>query len=230
MFPKRLAAAFLGAALLISAPVQTHAADVKIGLIDLKKVFDGYYKTKEADTKLKDRVSDAEKVMKGMGEDYQKATEDYKKLIDDSNNQAISADERDKRKKSAEAKLMEVQEIERNVKQFRTQTSTTLEEQKRRMREEILRMLREVIATHAKKNGYTHVFDTAAESISQTSFMIYSNGQNDMTDEVLAEINANAPAETAKADDKADAKSDKPDAKLNDLLNQKPDPDRGKRK
>jgi Skp family chaperone for outer membrane proteins len=220
MFTKRLAVALIGAALCMSASVQ--AADVKIGLVDLKKVFDGYYKTKEADVKLKERVADAEKVMKGMGDDYQKATEEYKKLIDGSNDQAVSSDEREKRKKGAESKLMEVQEIERNVKQFRTQTSTTLEEQKRRMREEILRLLRETIATHAKKGGYTHVFDTASESIAQTSVILYTNGQGDMTDDILTEINANAPAGS-------DAKAEpKPDAKLQELLNQKPDPNKKK--
>ena len=129
------------------------AAEQKIGLIDLKRVFDGYYKTKQADTQLKERVADSEKVLKGMVEDYQKAQEDYKKLIDSSNDQAVSADEREKRKKNAEAKLTELQDIERSVRQFRTTTQTALEEQKRRMREEILTYLKGVIASHAKRGN-----------------------------------------------------------------------------
>ncbi len=201
-------AALLAAAFLLAAPLG--AADVKIGLVDLKKVFDGYYKTKQADAQLKERVGDSDKVLKGMIDDYQKANDDYKKLIDGSNDQAVSADEREKRKKNAESKLMELQEIERSVKQFRSQTGTTLEEQKRRMREEILRHLRDVIATHAKKGGYTHVFDTAAESISATSVLLYTNGQNDFTDDVLTEINASAPAEKAEA--KPEPKPVLPDA------------------
>src|SRR5262245_54729754 len=95
MFPKR----FLFA---IAAPVELGltwsppAADSKIGLVDLKRVFDGYYKTKQADAQLKERVADSEKVLKGMVDDYQKSQEDYKKLIDSSNDQAVSADEREK--------------------------------------------------------------------------------------------------------------------------------------
>lgn len=206
-------AALLSAALLITAPLQ--AADTKVGLIDLKKVFDGYYKTRQADAQLKERVGDSEKVLKGMLEDHQKVTEDYKKLVDSSNDQAVSNDEREKRKKNAETKLMELQEIERSVKQFRTQTQTTLEEQKRRMREEILRYIREVISTHAKKGGYSLVLDTASESISQTSVVLYTNGQNDMTDDVIAEINANAPTDAPKSD------TAKPDNKLPEVLDPK---------
>jgi len=214
MFPKRLAfslAALMALSFFAAAPLR--AAEAKIGLIDLKRVFDGYYKTKQADTQLKERVADSEKVMKGMLDDYQKAQDDYKKLIDSSNDQAVSAEERDKRKKNAEAKLTELQDIERSVRQFRSTTQTALEEQKRRMREEILIYLKGVINTHAKKGNYTHVLDSAAESINQTPILLYTTGENDFTDEILAEINANAPAETAKTETKSDTKP------LPDVLN-----------
>jgi len=214
MFPKRIAffvAALVALNFFAVAPLR--AAEVKIGLVDLKRIFDGYYKTKQADTQLKDRVADSEKVMKAMLDDYQKAQDDYKKLVDSSNDQAVSAEERDKRKKNAEAKLTELQDIERSVRQFRSTTQTALEEQKRRMREEILTYLKGVINAHAKKGNFTHVFDTAAESRNETPILLYTTGENDFTDEVLAEINANAPAETAKPESKSDTKP------LPDILN-----------
>src|SRR5215208_6018942 len=100
-------AVLLAGAVLAATPLR--AADTKIGLVDLKKVFDGYYKTKQADTQLKERAGDSEKVLKGMIDDYQKASTDYKDLVDKSNDQAVSTDERDKRKKNAETRLMEIQ-------------------------------------------------------------------------------------------------------------------------
>src|SRR5687767_9808448 len=115
MFPKRFIFS-IAAILALSLLMPLGAAEAKIGLIDLKRVFDGYYKTKQADSQLKERVSDSEKVLKGMVEDFQKAQEDYKKLIESSNDQAVSAEEREKRKKNAEAKLTELQDIERQVR------------------------------------------------------------------------------------------------------------------
>lgn len=171
----------------------TAQADTKLAIIDLKKVFDGYFKTKLADTQLKERATDAEKVMKGMVDDYQKANEDYKKLIESSNDQAVSSDERDKRKKSAETKLLELQEIDKNVMQFRRQTQSTLDEQKRRMRDNILKEIREIVNAKAKGGSFTAVVDTAAESVNQTPIILYSNGENDLTDGVLTALNEKAP-------------------------------------
>ena len=184
MFPKRFVfsiAALLALSFLAAAPLR--AADAKIGLVDLRKIFDGYYKTKQADVQLKERVADSEKVMKGMVDDYQKAQDDYKKLIDSSNDQAVSAEEREKRKKNAEAKLTELQDIERSVRQFRTTTQTALEEQSGRMREEILTYLKGVIATQARKANYTHVFDSRRKR-NQTPILLYTTGMNDFTDNV----------------------------------------------
>ena len=77
-------------------------AQPKIATVDLRKIFEGYYKTKQADAQLRERGADAEKQYKGMLDDYQKANEDYKKLVESANDQAVSSEERDKRKKSAE--------------------------------------------------------------------------------------------------------------------------------
>lgn len=193
---KRLAL-LLGLALL--APLPMRAADTKIGQVDLKKIFEGYYKTKAADSQLKERANDSEKVLKGMVDDYTKARDDYKKIVDSANDQSVSNDEREKRKKNAETKLLELQEIERSVQQFRQQTQTTLDEQKKRMRDEILKAIKDVIDTKSKKAGYSLVFDVASQSINQTEVILYNSGVNDFTDEVLSEINKDAPADLPKA-------------------------------
>src|SRR5436853_7361170 len=100
--------ALLGAAALLASPLR--AADTKIGLVDLKKVFEGYYKTKQADSQLKERATDSEKVLKGMVDDYQKANEEYRKLTDTVADPSLSQDEREQRKMTAETTLEEIKE------------------------------------------------------------------------------------------------------------------------
>jgi outer membrane protein len=185
--------AFLVGAALVAFSA-TAQAQPRIGTVDLKKVFDGYYKTRQADTQLKDRATEAEKVLKGMLDDYQKSTEDYKRLSDGAVDQAVSSEERDRRSKAAQTKLLELQEIERSVKQYRAETTSRLEEQKKRMRDNILREIRDVITTKAKAGNYAFVLDIAAETVNLTPVVLYTTGQNDLTDEILAQINANAPA------------------------------------
>src|SRR2546430_12939388 len=104
--------------------VLAHAQGTKFAVVDMNRAFTNYFKTKAAEAQIKDHAAEADKSYKGMIEDYKKANEEYKKLVDQSNDQALAGDEREKRKKSAETKLMELQEIEKSVKQFEAQART----------------------------------------------------------------------------------------------------------
>ncbi len=174
----------------LAATVQ---AQPKIATVDLRKIFEGYYKTKQADAQLRERGADAEKQYKGMLDDYQKANEEYKKLIESANDQAVSAEEREKRKKSAETKLLELNEIEKTLTQFKRDKQVTFEEQKKRMRDQIVREIREQINNKAKAGNFALVLDTSAESINAAPFILYSSGVNDLTDEILNQMNIAAP-------------------------------------
>jgi len=178
----------------VLATVMVHAqTGSKFAIVDMKKAFDGYYKTKQAEGQIKDRAADSDKVYKGMIEDYKKANEEYKKLVDQSNDQALASDEREKRKKSAETKLMELQEIEKSVKQFEAQARTSIGEMEKRMRDKIVGEIREVINNMARNGGYSLVFDVAAVTAYQTPIILFNNGEHDLTDAVIKEINASAP-------------------------------------
>jgi outer membrane protein len=170
-------------------------AEPKIALIDLKKVFDGYYKTKQADAQLKERAGDFDKMRKGMLDDYQKGVDEYKKLMEGVTDQALSTEERDKRKTAAEKKMLEIRQVEQDLAQFDKTSRTTLGEQQRRMRDRILEEIRELVNQQAKQKGYTLVFDIAADSVNQTPVLLYHTGENDMTQPVLAELNAKMPLE-----------------------------------
>jgi Skp family chaperone for outer membrane proteins len=168
-------------------------AQPKIGLIDLKKVFDGYWMTKQQNAELKETEAEYEKSRRRLLEDYQQAGEEYKKLLEGANDQALSAEERGKRKADADRKVIEIREIEQSITQFDRTMRQTLEDLTRRMRERILVKIREVIDTQARSGGYTMVLDTVAETVNRTPMILYHNGQNDITDPVLVELNATAP-------------------------------------
>lgn len=190
------------AAICLAVVIPAHA-ETKIGIISLKKVFDGFWKTKQADVQLKERAAEFDKQRKDLIEGYQKSNEEYKKLLDSAGDQAVSTEERDKRKKSAETKLREIQEIETQVNQFDRTARATLNEQQRRMRDSILREIQEVISTKAKTAAFSIVLDTAAESINNTPILVFNNGENDITDDVLRQLNISAPADFLKTADEA---------------------------
>jgi outer membrane protein len=172
------------------------SAQSRIGTIDLRKVFDDYYKTKAADANLKEKAGELDKERKNLMDQYGKLRDDYKKSLDGANDQAVSADEREKRKKGAESKLLEIKELEQTIDQFDRQSRTTLEEQQRRMRDNILKEIQLVITTKAKAANYSLVLDTASESFNKTPIVLYTTGENDLTPAVLKELNQAAPLQT----------------------------------
>ena len=80
-----LLSCWLGLAGFVSA-----ADGLKIATVDLRKVFDNYWKTKQADVNLKDQAADLEKERRIMVDQYQKGQDNYKKFLDGANDQAGS--------------------------------------------------------------------------------------------------------------------------------------------
>src|SRR4029453_159691 len=111
----------------------------------------------QADSQLKEAASNFEKSRRGLLDDYTTANEEYKRLLEGSNDPAISAEERDKRKKEAEKKQIDIKAIEENVRQFDKTSQQSLGDQQRRMRDNVLREIQEVISEKAKAGGFTLV-------------------------------------------------------------------------
>lgn len=188
----------LGLGCLLLALVQVSAqAEAKIGTVSLAKVFDGYWKTKQADTALKERQTELKKSETEMAESWNKAKEEYQKLVVAAADQVVSAEERDKRKKDAEGKLKEMKDIEANASQFQRQAGAILQEEKSRKTKNLLEEIKLAITGKAKAGGFTLVFDADAT--------LFTNGENDLTDAVLAQLNTGAPDEAAKPEVKKDA-------------------------
>lgn len=188
--------------LLVSLLGGSAMAQNRLATIDLRKVFDGYWKKKQAEAALKDRQADMEKEDRNMVEDYKKAKDEYQSLLASANDQAVSTDERDKRKSAAEEKLRRMKEMEDTITQYERQARTTMGEQSQRMRSNILTEIRNVVNAKAKAANFSLVIDTAAESINNTPIFLYTNNENDITDAVLQQLNATAPADALKTDEK----------------------------
>ena len=211
---KRLLCKLVAGLLLVSLLSSSAWAQSRIATVDLRKIFDNYWKTKQADTALKDRGADIEKDHKTMLDDWKKAKDEYQTLLTDANNQTLSLEEREKRKKAAEDKFKQIKESEDAIGQYERQARTTLDELRKRMRDTIVEEIRTAVNGKAKSAGYALVLDSAAESAQNTPIVLFTNNENDITDAMLTQLNAGAPADATKPDDKGPAK--KGDSKKSD--------------
>jgi outer membrane protein len=201
---KLLLATMLAALMAMPAP-----AEQRIATIDLRKVFDNYWKRQQAEAALKSTGAEMDKELKGLQEDYQKAQDDYKKLLESANDQSVTAEERDKRKTAAENKLLQLKDAESTMRTFVDTARDKLDSQKKRMRDNILTDIRAAISAKAKAGSYNMVIDSASDSFNQTPVLLYTNGENDMTDAILSQLNAGAPpsSDTAKPADQPSEKA-----------------------
>ncbi len=186
-------------------------AEVKIGTIDLKKVFEDYYKTRLANAAIQEEVAGLQKDNKALVEEHTKAVDEYKKALDDANNQAVSADEREKRKKEAEGKLIKINDLRQTIEQFERTAKGNIEEKLRQSRDKILVEIKGVISNASKNAGVSMVFDSSSSEPGRLPVVLYTTGTNDLTAAVLAQLNANAPPDLPKTDEKKgdDRKNDK---------------------
>ncbi|MCU0771417.1 MAG: OmpH family outer membrane protein [Verrucomicrobia bacterium] len=198
---KRLIRHLMMVSVLVLCTALPAVAQEKIATVDLRKVFDGYWKTKQANAALKERGDEMEKELKGLVADFESGKQEYQTLLESANDQAASITERERRKKKAEDKLKSLREDEQNIQQFQRQARTTIDEQQRRMRDNILEEVKATITSLAKSGGFTLVFDTAADTPNRTPVILYTSDPDDLTDAVLSQLNATAPADMEKEAD-----------------------------
>ena len=172
----------------------TAQAQGKIAVVNLRGIFEGYYKRKLADIKIKERAGELDKELDEKVEKKKAAEENYNKATAGANDLAASKEERDRRKGDAEQKLGELKQIEQDITKFRQQAEAILREQQGRMRARVLEEINAEIETKAKADGYYLVIDKDADSRNDTKVVIYHNGEHDITEAILKKLNDGAPA------------------------------------
>jgi Skp family chaperone for outer membrane proteins len=185
-------------------------AQSRIATVELTQIFEKYWKTKRARLALADRKADLKKDLDSMNEAHKNLIKEYQKLVVDANDQAVSSEERDKRKKQVESKLKEVQESEATLKQFVSRGDAELDQQMRRMMDDVISDIRKAVAAKGKAGGYSFVIDASAEAAStKAPVLLYNSGESDLTAVVIDQLNAGAPPEPAGVFDSSAEKTEK---------------------
>ncbi len=181
-------------ALTFCAEAQTQ----RIATVNMRVVFDGYFKTKQADTEIKKRASEFDVEGKKYQDEYKKLTEEYNQTLARVDDPTITPEVKAQRKKEAEDKMMEIKKLETAVTQFERSARTALSEQQKRLRDNIMKDILDLIAKRAKSEKYNKVIDSGAETADRSPVLLYTDGEDDLTDDILKLLNANAPVEIIK--------------------------------
>jgi outer membrane protein len=180
-----LVAAF---ALAVGSPAQ---ADMKIGFVDMNKIFAGYYKTKDAETRINEGQSVASKELQDLVDLYKKNAEVINKLSEELKKPELSKETKEKKEKERDEKFNEYKGQEKEIADFRTRKQKELQEQAVRMRNGIVEDITKLINEKVKSEQFDLVIDKSGNSLNGVPIVLYSKDTNDFSDEIIKALNAN---------------------------------------
>ncbi len=191
--PIRIAA--LAIAMTVIAP---HAhAEIKLGILDMNRVFTEYYKTKDAEKKLNDQRAAAKKEFDERVETLKTSMEEINKLNAKIEAPELSADAKDEMLKTRESKVTEARTLDREVNDFKGTRERQLQEQFVRMRKDIIEDIMKVVNTGITEKGYDLVLDKSGLSAGQIPVVVYSREDSDFSTEIIEKLNSDAPKASA---------------------------------
>lgn len=196
-----LVPALLALCFLAASPAQ---AQMKVGVVDMNKVFSDYYKTKDAETRINEARGAAKKEMDDRMEARNKMLEEINTLNKDMENKSLGAPAREEKSKQRDDKIAEVRNLEREITEFKNTRERQLQEQAVRMRNGIVEEIMKIVNDRQKTDGYDMVFDKSGSSLNGVPLILFAKDGMEFTNEVVTALNKTKPAAAA-ATPKADA-------------------------
>ncbi len=189
------------ACLLAFAPVSLASADLKVAVIDLGKAFDTYYKTKDAQARIKEKEDGFQKDYQDLVTDYNHAGEDAQKLKDAASDPTLSADARAEKTKALQQKAQDLQNMQRKIEETKNERTREIQDEIVRRHKEIVDEIAKVITDYSGPQGFDLVIDKSSSSAaSGVPIVLFSSGKLiDITNDIITKLNATAPAAGAAA-------------------------------
>lgn len=144
------------------------AEELKVGFVNLARVFDGYTKTKTSDAQLQRKGEKKEVELKTRMQELRKMRESLELLNDD----------------ARETKALELEEKADELQRFRANTARNLRRERDKAAKELLGDIQDVMETYATERGFTVILDSQS--------LLYGHKRHDVTDDVLALLNKRA--------------------------------------
>ena len=169
--------------------VSVSAVEQSIVFVNLDRAFNEFYKTKLADTQLKQQADEFNAERKKLVIDYEKIQKDFNAIRDVAQNTALSDEIRTEKRNAAEEKLVELRDYESRIRRFDDSRRKQLDDQSRRMRKRIVEEIQQIVKDYAKTQGYQAVIDSSGQSLNGVEMILYTDTKIDITDTILDLLN-----------------------------------------
>ena len=104
---------------------------------------------------------------------------------------------REQKRKAVNEKLAELNELQREAREYQQTHQRILQEQMLRMRQNILKEITDVVTREAKDAGYMLVLDSSGNTLNGLPGVVFAQDTLDITERISKILNRDAPVAPA---------------------------------
>lgn len=189
-------------------------ADLKVGVIDMSRVFQEFHKTKTAADKYKLNYDKAAQEMKERQDVYKSLADQAQKLQKMAQDPIITPEQRNKYASELGEKIKEIRSMEMEMQEFAERRQNQLKQEDMQIRKGLYEEILVVVRDRSKAGGFDIVFDKTGVSLSTVPIILHvkEGAASDLTDQLIVELNKDAPPPGAepKKEEPAAPKTEEP--------------------
>jgi outer membrane protein len=173
----------------VLTPARAQDRRPTVVVVHMDRVFNEYYKTKQADAQLKTQAKEYDDERVKLVSEMEKIDKEFTAIREEAQNPALSEEVRAAKRTLAEEKLMAKREQEAKIRRFMEMRQKQLDDQGRRMRRSLVDEIRGVVRDFARERNIDVVLDSSGGSLNGVELVLYNDPRVDMTDEVIKAVN-----------------------------------------
>jgi outer membrane protein len=196
----RRISAFVAAAVLCGTAL-AQEGKLKIATVDMQQVFKEYHRTNEAQKEInveRARIQKENNDRLATIRELDTQLQTMRKQLEDP---SLAQSKKESVFTEWNVKQQEGIALDRERREFLARRNQSLNEKMVQRMKGILEEIRKLVEEKAKAEDYDYVFDKSGLSTSQVPFFLYTKDATDITAVLLKELNKDAPAESAPADE-----------------------------
>ena len=164
----------------------------RIVFVDLERVFNEFYKTQLAKSKVEVQQADTEAERQLMADEMTIISEEVDALRKEARDVTLSQEIRDGKRLLYEERVLELREKQKAIGEFNERRQKQLQMQVARMSQAVMDEIRVAIVEYAKQEGLQAVIDSSTRRAAFGVF-IYVHADVDITEAMLVMLNSRRP-------------------------------------
>ena len=167
----------------------TSSVCAKTGFVNLRELFEGFYKTELAQDQINQQIEEVSFERELRLEDISQIREEIENLRSESRDEKLSEEARKNKRLQLEDRLIEMQKVQKELRDFEALRKKQIDEQNKRMQKGLLDEIQAEIIKYGDENGYDVIIDRSAKSSLGTEIVLFVGLRSDVTAFILERLN-----------------------------------------